>query len=292
LNWLAAVLDRSTDDPGAQERIEAALSAALQIAPFDAAVRAARSRRLREEYVTGRIEPRDLGHSRDVLPLLESAHRLLRIDRKEDALALYRQAFDLLVRDHTLEHRTPDFLNPPASRFALPRESLAHTVIEDLTEQKQLTYADWAAILPNEGAIHLAAYRVLRNRNQPESTRAFEALVSLQPTEDPARASIILAAQSEGLATSGRWEHAVTPYRDAIDRQPELPLRRTWWYNLARIHGHLHQTTEMRAAWFAARGDQPDDPIGRRALRGLAQFGGPSDVRSDAERSRSTIRAN
>src|SRR5262249_47494285 len=93
--------------------------------------------------------------------------------------------------------------------------------------------------------------------------------------EEPVASGI--AAVAEALALKQRWKDAGERYRLAIDLMPDPMFRRSWWVNLAEIALRQNDESSRQKALEAARGNDPNDEITRRAVE-LLKYSG---VRSD-----------
>jgi tetratricopeptide (TPR) repeat protein len=264
----AVAASRSPADPGAEEHVRFLLSTARNAAPLQAAVRYALAR-------GGRVRGGDespaasLGLSRDVVALAWTGRQLLEAGKADAALRAYRAALELAAASDPARGGIPSFDDDPrARRFVLPREDLIGPVVRDMADRSEWTFARWSAALPPSPVVALAAYRALRDKESPDADQALD-LALASDGDDP----IDVAARAEASALRERWDEAESRYRAAVERMPLDPVRRSWWFNLAAIRGHRDDTSGMRAAWDAARGTRPSDPIYRRVVEAQGRAG-------------------
>jgi hypothetical protein len=84
---------------------------------------------------------------------------------------------------------------------------------------------------------------------------------------------VALAARAEALALKQRWSDADQQYRQAIELMPDLTFRRSWWMNLAEIALRQNDESGRQKALEAARGNDPNEEITRRAVELLKYYG-------------------
>ena len=101
-------------------------------------------------------------------------------------------------------------------------------------------------------------------RSSPRATR-------LRPQGSPV--ALQIAAQAEALALKQRWSEADQRYRQAIDLMPDPTIRRSWWMNLAEVALRQNDESSRQKALEAARGNDPNDEITRRAVELLKDYG-------------------
>jgi tetratricopeptide (TPR) repeat protein len=268
----AVLLQRVGEKGESGSEAEFLLSAARSASSVESERRAAGAAAMNAGMEGKGLDAESFGLSRDIYPLLASARRLLAAERRDEALELYRQSFDLLLRDPTIDHMRADYIEGKDDRFALPRETLALVIARELVNQSWLGYDLWSTIVPADGVFHLAVYRALREESRGEASRARTALLGIEARGEAGRRAATLAAQGEGMIASDQWSAAVEVYQRAIEMQPDEQVRRAWWFNLARIYGHLGDRESAHGAWIKARDNHPNDLIGRRVTRGLSQM--------------------
>jgi tetratricopeptide (TPR) repeat protein len=214
--------------------------------------------------------------SRDVLSLAWTGHQLLAAGKKEAALTAYRSALELAAKAEPKRLGTPAFLDESqVRRYALPGEDLIGPIVRDMAESHEWTYAEWSRALPSFAVAPLAAARVLHELSRPEAAVPLDAILGQVDTPPPAGtpAAVHVAAQAEALALKGRWEEADRRYRQAIDQIPDGAIRRSWWINVAEIAVHLSHEANRQKALEAAKGNDPNEEITRRAVELLKFFG-------------------
>jgi hypothetical protein len=119
---------------------------------------------------------------------------------------------------------------------------------------------------------------VLRERSSPEAAAALDAIVGQAEAAPPpgAPVAVHVAAQAEALALKGQWAEADRRYRQAIELIPPGAVRRSWWMNVAEVALRLNDEPARQEALEAARGDDPNEEITRRAGELLKYFGRPN----------------
>jgi hypothetical protein len=288
-HW-ALWLDRTARDPAAVEEVHDLLDAAVRASPLQPAVRYALAR-IDPESVSQAVPGRAL--SRDVLPLAWTGHRLLAAGKKELAARAYRAALDMAARTELSRLAVPQFIDDTQiRRYALPAEDLIGPIVREMSDAGSWTYADWAKALPDFPVARLAAVRVLRERGSREADALLETLLT-EPGSNLAQgtaAAVAIAVLAESLALKGRWYDADQRYRQAIELMPDLTIRRSWWMNLAEIALRQNDESSRQKALEAARGNDPNDEITRRAVELLKYYGGRTD--RDDGRSAPNISAN
>jgi tetratricopeptide (TPR) repeat protein len=278
--------DQSATDPASVEEVRELLAAATQASPVHASVRFALAR------VAGQGgETANLGLSRDAVALAWMGRQRLAAGRKEAGLKLYHAALAMAAQTDPARPAMPAFNDDPQiRRYTLPAEDLIGPIVRELAAESGLSYPDWSAALPPEALVRLVAVRVLRERASADADAALDVL--LAHTETPASptpgGAVAIAARAEALALKGRWDEAAQCYRQAIDLMPESTIRRSWWMNLAEITLRLNDETQRQQALEAARGNDTDDEITRRAIELLRYHGARSD-QSDAQAARNAI---
>jgi tetratricopeptide (TPR) repeat protein len=264
----AVVAERSGDAEGGRALLDAARGAA----PLEPGVRFALAH-LDEGSPAGA-----LGLSRDVAPLAWTGRRLLDAGKLEAGLRAYRAALDLAAGAEPARLPYPAFLDDPRTRrYALPREALIGPVVRDLAGRDDWPFERWSAALPDSAVVALAAGRALLERDSPDAPKVLEqALAAPEPAEGRARAEH-LAATAEALALLGRWDEAERGYREAIAAGVDDRDRRAWQFNLAEVRGRLGDDAGRDEARAAAKGNDPNDEIARRAARAQHEAGGGRD---------------
>jgi hypothetical protein len=269
-------LDRTASDPAAYEEAHEPLAAAARVSPLQAPVR----------YALACLDqgpgPPSLALSRDVLPLAWTAHRLRAAGKKDAAARAYRAALEIAARADLSRLAAPSFIDDTQiRRYALPAEELIGPIVRDMADSADWTYAEWSAALPSAAVVRLAAVRVLRERGSPDADAALDALLSddgngngtAVPVPQGATAAVAIAAHAEAFALKQRWSDADQRYRQAIELMPDLTFRRSWWMNLAEIALRQNDESARQKALEAARGNDPNDEITRRAVELLRYYG-------------------
>jgi tetratricopeptide (TPR) repeat protein len=268
-------LDRTASDPTVLEEAREQLVAAARVSPLQPAVR----------YALARLDqgpgPPSLALSRDVLPLAWTGRQLRAAGKKEAAARAYRTALEIAAQADLSRLAAPSFIDDTQiRRYALPAEELIGPVVRDMADFADWTYAEWSAALPASAVVRLAAVRVLRERGSPDADAALDALLAddgsgtaVPAAHQGAAAAVALAARAEALALKQRWSDADQQYRQAIELMPDLTFRRSWWMNLAEIALRQNDESGRQKALEAARGNDPNDEITRRAVELLKYYG-------------------
>jgi tetratricopeptide (TPR) repeat protein len=267
--------DRTAGDLVAAEEAREFLNAATQASPLQACVRFALARQRTGPGGAGGPAT-SLALSRDVVALAWTGHQLLAAGKKEAALRAYRTALEMVAGVELARLALPAFNGDrQVRRYALPAEDLIEPIVRDLAEHAGGAYAEWSAALPPYAVVQLAAARVLRDRSSAEAEAVIEAILGGADAPPPADtpAAVHIAAVAEALALKGRWEEAQRRYRRAIELMPDPSIRRSWWMNLAEIALRLSDESGRQKALEAARGNDPNDEITRRAVEQLKYFG-------------------
>ena len=281
LTLWALWLDRTPDDPVAVEEAQGLLAAAAQISPLQPQVRFALVRREHDSAdgpVAGPVA--SLALSRDVLPLAWTGHQLLAAGKKDAAKRAYRRALELAATAELSRLAAPAFIeDTQIRRYAMPAEDLIGPIIRDMADSSAWTYAEWSAAVPPDAVARLAAVRVLRERSGPDAEAALDALVAEGNAVSPQGAPLALqiAAHAEALALKQRWSEADQRYRQAIDLMPDPTIRRSWWVNLAEVALRQNDESGRQKALEAARGNDPNEEITRRAVELLKDYGGRTE---------------
>jgi tetratricopeptide (TPR) repeat protein len=288
LTLWALWLDRAADDPATVEEAQQLLAAAARAAPLQARVRFAQARRepgSAEGPAAGSIS--SLALSRDVLPLAWTGHQLLAAGKKDAAQKAYRKALELASRAELSRLAPPGFIDDSqVRRYAMPAEDLIKPIVRDMADSSAWTYAEWSAAVPPDAVARLVAVRVLRERSVTDFEAALDALVAEGDTAPSpgARAALAIAAHAEALALKQRWGEADQRYRQALEQMPDPTIRRSWWVNLAEIALRQNDESGRQKALEAARGNDPNEEITRRAVELLKDYG----VRTERGSSRSS----
>jgi hypothetical protein len=283
--------DRTASEPAAFEEARARLEAAARVAPLQAPVRYALTRL---DPGVGALRP-SLALSRDVLPLAWTAHQLRAAGKKGAAARAYRAALELAAQADLSRLAAPSYIDDTqVRRYALPAEELIGPIVRDMADSADWTYAEWSAALSASAVVRLAAVRVLRERGSPEADAVLEALLSddgngngnasSTAVSQGAADAVAIAAHAEALALKQRWSDADQRYRQAIDLMPDSTFRRSWWMNLAEIALRQNDESGRQKALEAARGNDPNDEITRRAVE-LLKYYGVRPERSDGRAS-------
>jgi tetratricopeptide (TPR) repeat protein len=265
-------LDRTASDPAAFEEAREQLAAAARVSPLQASVRYALARADQGPWTTS------LALSRDVLPLAWTGHQLRAAGKKEAAARAYRAALELVAQADLSRLAAPTFIDDTQiRRYALPAEELVGPIVRDMADSADWTYAEWSAVLPPSAVVQLAAVRLLRERGSPDADTTLDALLSVDRNGTAvargAAAAVAIAAHAEALALKQRWSEADQRYRQAIDLMPDPTFRRSWWMNLADIALRQNDESGRQKALEAARGNDPNDEITRRAVELLKFYG-------------------
>jgi tetratricopeptide (TPR) repeat protein len=263
--------DQTASDPAAVEDVRELLSAAAQASPIQAGVRYALARLGQESDRAS-----SLALSRDVVALAWVGQQRLAAGRKDAALKAYRAALEMAAQADQARPPAPTFNeDPQMRRYVLPAEDLIGPIVCELAGHTGWNYADWSAALPPHAVVRLVAVKVLRGLSSVDAEAALDALLAQSDTpapDEPGRA-LEIAAIAEALALKGRWEEAAKRYRQAIDLMPNSTIRRSWWMNLAEIKLRLNDETHRQQALEAARGNDTNDEITRRAVELLKYYG-------------------
>jgi hypothetical protein len=141
------------------------------------------------------------------------------------------------------------------------------------------TYAEWSPAVPPVAIVRLAVARALRDRAPADAEAVLDAVLALadSPPSGPAARAVHVAAVAEALALKQRWEPADERYREAIELMPDPTIRRSFWMNLAEIALRQNDETNRQKALEAARGNDSNDEIARRAVELLKYRGLRSD---------------
>ncbi len=270
-------LDRTGADPAVIREARGLLAAAAQASPLQARVRFALARQ--EQSSTGAPAAgtvSSLALSRDVLPLAWTAHQLLATGKKDAAKHAYRRALELAAGADLSRLAAPAFIDDTQiRRYAMPAEELIGPIVRDMADSSAWTHAEWSAAVPADAVPRLVAVRVLRERSAPDAEAALDTLIadgdaaSRQGPPDPLQ----IAAHAEALAQKQRWSEADQRYRQAIDLMPDLTIKRSWWLNLAEVALRLNDEANRQKALEAARANDPNDEITRRAVELLKDYG-------------------
>jgi tetratricopeptide (TPR) repeat protein len=275
-------LDRTASDPAGFEEARERLAAAARVSPMQATVRYALACLDQGPAPAPALAPAsaNLALSRDVLPLAWTGHRLRAAGKKDAAVRAYRAALEIAAQADLSRLAAPSFLDDTQiRRYALPAEELVGPILRDMADSPDWTYAEWSAALPSAPVVRLAAVRLLRERGSPDADAALEALLSEDgshtavPVPQGTAAALALAARAEALALKQRWSDAEQHYRQAIELMPDLTFRRSWWMNLAEIALRQNDESGRQKALEAARGNDPNDEITRRAVELLKYYG-------------------
>jgi hypothetical protein len=267
--------DRTANDPDAAEEARDFLAAAAQASPLQARARFAQSRQGPGMGASSDRGP-SLALSRDVVALAWTGHQLLVAGKKEPAIRAYHAALEMAAKADLSRLALPTFNNDTqVRRYILPVEDLIGPIVRDLAERNGGSYAEWSAALPPFAVVQLAAARVLLERSSPDAEAAFEAILAQADAPPPAgtTAAVHVAATAEAMALKGRWAEAERRYQQAIDLMPDPSIRRSWWMNLAEIASRLSDESGRQKALEAARGNDPNDEITRRAAEQLKYYG-------------------
>jgi hypothetical protein len=261
----AVVAERAGD----AEAGRALLDAARGAAPLEPAARFALA------HLEDGSPTAALGLSRDVVSLAWTGRRLLDAGKVEDGLRAYRAALELAAGAEPGRLPYPVFLDDQRTRrYALPREALVGPVVRDLAGRDDWPLERWSAALPDSAVVALAAGRALLEKDSSDAPKVLDqALAAPEPAEARARAEH-LAAQAEALALLGRWDEAERGYREAIAAAADDRDRRAWQFNLAEVRARLGDDAGRDAARAAAKGNDPNDEIARRAARAQHEAGG------------------
>src|SRR4029077_20450157 len=109
----------------------------------------------------------------------------------------------------------------------------------------------------------------------PNAEAALDALIAESDAVSPPGfpRALQLAAKAEALALKQRWSEADQHSRQAIDLMPDLTVRRSWWVNVAEVALRQNDELSRQKALGAARGNDPNDEITRRAVELLKDYG-------------------
>jgi len=167
----------------------------------------------------------------------------------------------------------------------MPGEELVGLVVRSMAEQEGWTFEAWSEALPDSALAWLTAARVLREQGSPDAEKALDTVVARLDSRPPEGCSpaVHRAAQAEALALKQRWKEAEARYREAIDRERNDQVRRSWWMNLAAVDQKLLDESGRQRALESAKGNDANDEIARRAIDLLKYTGGRGE-RSRASR--------
>ncbi|MFO0953865.1 MAG: hypothetical protein U0835_22460 [Isosphaeraceae bacterium] len=161
LEW-AVYLDRTATEPGQVTEAKALLDRASEVSPLHTGVRYTMARPMPGDREAPGLT-RALGQSRDVLALAWSGRRLLASGKKDAALRAYAAALEMASTADLAGMGSPTFLDDTETRrYALPAEDVVGTVIRDMAEQSEWSYAEWSAAVPRGTVAPVVAARVLR----------------------------------------------------------------------------------------------------------------------------------
>jgi hypothetical protein len=274
MHW-ALWRDRTANDPAALEEARDLVAAAVRVSPLQAAARFALARVDQGPAAPASVAS-SLALSRDVLPLAWTGNRLRAAGKKEAAARAYRAALEMAAQAEMSRLAPPEFIDDAqVRRYALPAEDLIGPIIRDMADSADWTYAEWSTALPPLAIVRLATVRVLRERGSPDADVVLEELVAdTGPAAPPGvSAAVSIAATAEALALKQRWSDAEGRYRQAIELMPDQTFRRSWWMNLAEIALRQNDESGRQKALEAARGNDPNEEITRRAVELLKFYG-------------------
>ncbi len=210
----------------------------------------------------------ELGRTRDVVRLVAIGRRLRRAGKVDSALRAYRSAFAIASAAEASDLDPPAFEDDPhVRRYDLAHEAILGGIARDMAAAGSWTPDQWAEALPGFAPAHLAAARVLGDKDRPASDRLLDLAIGL--ADAPPAAGLDgpehRAAVAEALALRGRWTDAAGQYRLAIDAAGDDPTRRMWQLNLAEVADRLGDDPARARALEAAHAGDAVDAIARRA---------------------------
>ncbi|MFO0960536.1 MAG: hypothetical protein U0800_24395 [Isosphaeraceae bacterium] len=255
-------------DPARAEVVREWLERARATSPASAPVRYALVGRATAED-RDRPERWPVGMGRDVLSRAMLGRRLLDDGKVEAAYAAYREALDMACRARELG--LPEFDEKQTRRYRLPEEALIGMVVADLARRPDFRLAGWLELIGDRRLPMLTAGRMLKARGNFDGDRLLEKAAEPSPEGAP-KGAWDGAAEAEALALLGRQDAAEAAYQDALESLPEGPARRILLHNLADVRRRRGDEAGARTSLKLACGDQVDDPIGRRALRVIAEI--------------------
>ncbi|HEU5115809.1 MAG TPA: hypothetical protein VFT74_03960, partial [Isosphaeraceae bacterium] len=241
----AAAQGRIEDDPARAENSQFYLNLARGASPVHPGVLDAQNRVFRAQGRAGEVGL----VSQDIVALARQAGRRLKAGDRTRALDEYRKALELAARsDPSQAQPAQEDTEGQSRRYLLPNEDLYLSVLHELATEGGDRFADWSAAVPEYAPILISAYRAAHRLGRGDAEQALEKAVQIRVPPAGCSEAEHFAGQAEALALLGRWEESVERYRDAIRLSPIQDHRRTYWLNLAEIHGRQGDLTNRRAA--------------------------------------------
>lgn len=244
------------------------LEEALRISPVNATARLARAQLMNDIRVPEDVLTQ-MGLSRDVVALTQSATQLRIAGNAKGAIKLYRQALELTVRSMSLMDLDVAFNDDPQSRrYYLPGEQASLMIIGELVSYPRSLYQEWSQAVPANSLAILATARVLHRQGNHETKELLEEIVRrITPSHVLKRERAIQhAICAEAYAMLAQWRKAEEQYELAINEVENSTLRRSWWYNLATIAFQVNDDNQLKTALQAILDSAGTDKIRHHAL--------------------------
>ncbi len=254
----AVAQGRIEDDPTRAESSQFYLNLARGASPVHPGVLDAQTRVLQAQGRAGEVGL----VSRDIVALARQAGRRLRSGDRAKALDEYRQALEMAARsDPSQAQPAQEDTEGQSRRYLLPNEDVYLSVMHELAAEGGDRFADWSAAVPDYAPILVSAYRAAHRLGRSDAEQALERAIQARVTPPGCSEAEHFAGQAEALAMLGRWDEAVERYQDAIKLSSIPDHRRTYWLNLAEIHGRqgdlANRRTALERAWNADR-EEPE----------------------------------
>jgi hypothetical protein len=248
------------------EETTALLQRALTASPINAQARLAQALL---EPIDGRkpMPSRIVGLSRDAASLAWSAHQLVAVGKKDDALTLFGRALSLAVPEKSSRHRLLQFSeDPTVPRYLLPGEEPVREIVADFISQNVWTFEEWSRVLPESPLVLVAVARLLHERGCSEAETVLDRILKQTaiPLSRGEAGPVAFAACAEALALRSRFKESYQLYRQAIDSIDDPTIRRSWWFNLADIAYRSDDDIQRQAALRSASAVAFSDDITRR----------------------------